>query len=111
MPPLPSISASAAQYKLIKTQFSSNATPQKMIGPNPNRVALTLWDAAGNIFYGTPDSKPSTSGGLLNQGSSAVGLMLTFDTVGPLVQEEFWSCRLSGGSTTGIVEVIYVPTG
>jgi hypothetical protein len=43
--------------------------------------------------------------------TGAPTLTLTFDNVGPLVQEEIWTCRVSGASTTGITEIIYSPSG
>jgi hypothetical protein len=110
MPPLPSIGQSAAQYKTVKTLFTSTNTPTKMIAANPNRVALILSDNTGNVNFGTVDKQPSTLAGLLPLGTNFLTIMLTFEQFGPFVQEEFWSCRISGSSNTGIVEIIYVPT-
>jgi hypothetical protein len=111
MPNPLSIAFSASQYKTQKTAFASNATPQKMVSANPNRVAMIISDQAGSIQLGTVDKQPSTSFGLICLSSSYQTVMLAFDLHGPLVQEEWWCCRLSGTSTTGIIEIIYSPSG
>lgn len=108
---LGSIGAAASQYKVKITYFASIASATKMINADPNRVALILDDQTGNIHFGVAGFQPTNNQGIISCMTSFPTQVLTFEQWGPLVQAEWWECRVSGTSTTGITEIIYSPTG
>jgi len=101
----------ASQYKVQETPFASNATVQLALAANPNRVALIITDSIGNINFATLSGNVSTLKGSIVIATQNLSIFLTFEKFGPLVQAPFYSCRISGASTTIFTEIIYTPTG
>lgn len=108
---LGSILASSTQYKVVTTIFSVNATVQKAIGANGNRVAIMFCDPTGGVLIA---ANPANVGSLLGEISMTTtneNWRGTFWELGPYIQSAFFVTRASGTSNLGITEIIYVPTG
>jgi hypothetical protein len=106
-----SIAQSASQYKILETGFAANATVQKCIGANPNRVAIMFSDASGNCYVSIGSGNVGNNKGALFLTTNQPNAFFTFDQCGPWVQSEFFCCRLTGTSTLTITEIIYSPSG
>lgn len=80
-----------------QTVLANTAT--KVLGADPNRVAILLGNASAGTFVIWFDNTVTANKGFpINQ--TVVNLQLLFKELGPLVNQEIWTWNTAGGVLT-----------
>lgn len=111
----PTLPFLATQFKLAESVTALGIAAFAQVLPvNTNRYAIVFCSVAGGQINLTRNPNGPLSGSLTlaNATNASVQLViLTFDEVGPLVQDAWFAVGNIAGQSLGVNEVMYLPTG
>jgi hypothetical protein len=111
----PSLPYLATQFKLSEAVIALGTTSfTQVLGVNSNRYSILFCSVTGGqINLARNPNTPLTGSLTLANAANASEqfIILTFDELGPLVQDAWFAVGNIAGQSLGINEVMYVPTG